>query len=76
MGYWAFRLVGAIASGFPLLENNKYRAASIESVLCILYIMQTNVPEDCMVSSVSSPMPKFFSKPWCSLKIFHDDRLV
>ena len=42
----------------------------------IVYILQTNVSEDCIVSSVSSPMPKFFSKPWCSLKIFHDDRLV
>ena len=33
-------------------------------------VLQTNV------SSVSSPMPKFFSKPLSSLKTFHDDRLV
>ena len=60
-GYW-----------LPVLENNKYRAASI----CTLYIMQTNVAEYFMISSVSSPMPNVFRKPWCSLKIFHDDRLV
>ena len=29
-----------------------------------------------MVLSLTSPMPKFFSKPWFSLKIFHDNRLV
>ena len=69
-------LVGAIASGFPVVENNKSCVASIESVLYTLYILQTNVSEDFMVSSVSSPMPKFLSKPWYSLKIFHDDRLV
>ena len=69
-------LVGAIASGFPVLENNKCRAVSIESVLCTLYTLQTNLSKDCMVSSVSSPMPTFLSKPWCSLNIFHDDRLV
>ena len=69
-------LVGAFASGFPAVENIKSRAASMKSVLYTLYILQTNVSEDFMVSSVSSPMHKFFSKPWCSLKIFHDDRLV
>ena len=60
-------------SGFPVMENNKYRAAPIESVLCTLYIRQTIVSEDIMVSSVSSPMPTFFSKPCYSLNIFHDD---
>ena len=60
------------ASGFPVLENNKGHAASIESVLCTLYILQTIVSEDIMVSSVSSPMPTFFSKPWCFLTNFHD----
>ena len=49
---------------FPCLGEQQVRAASIESVLCTLYILQTNVSEDCMVTSVSSPMPKFFSKPW------------
>ena len=63
-------------AGFLVFENNKCRAASIESVMCTLYILQTNVSEGYMVSSVSSPMPRFFSKSWCSLTIFHDDRLV
>ena len=46
-GNVAHHLLGAIASGFPVLENNKCRAASIESILCKLYILQTNVSEDC-----------------------------
>ena len=69
-------LVEAIASGVTVWENNKCCAASIESVLCTLYILQTNVSEDFAGSAVSSSMPKFFRKPWCSLKIFLDDHFV
>ena len=71
----AHHLLGRLLLVCRALENNKSCAASIEAVLYTLYILQTNVSEDFTVSSVSTPIPKFFRKPWCSLKIFHDDRL-
>jgi len=40
--------------------NNVCRAASTESVLCTLHILQINISEESMVSSVSTPMAKFF----------------
>ena len=58
----------AMSSDVPLSKTNT-------SVLCTFYNMQTNVSEDLMVSSVSSPMPKFFSKSSCSLKTYAD-RLI
>ena len=55
---WRASLVGDIASGLEFLENNIYRVASSESVLCTLYIRQTNASADLMVSCVSSPRLK------------------
>ena len=61
---------------FPCLGEQVPCCIDIVGSVCTLHILQTNVSEHCMVSSVSSPMPKFFSNPRCSLKIFHDDRLA
>ena len=52
----------AIASGFPVLENNNSRAASIESILHTFSILQINVSEDFRVSSVSSPICPSYSE--------------
>lgn len=65
---WRASLVGDIDSGLPDLQNDTCLAASTESVLCTLYILQTNASDDLIVSSLSSLTPKFFSNSWCSLK--------
>ena len=64
---------GHCLNWFPCL-GEQYDPCCIDIVSSVhrLYILQTNVSEDCMVSSVRSHM----LKPWSSLQSFHDDRFM